>query len=134
LALVAERERGVTGPASQAWADLHAKGYPSSSSIASQADVDSQATARNEQQWNSYIGALKQHFPLSPEQETEIRGGVVNEGVHAWAQDEKARLIKDKGFYRRLLDGDRAAKREWGLVTAILSLRPVPRATHPGRK
>jgi hypothetical protein len=45
LALVAERERGVTRPASQAWADLHAKGYPSSSSIASQADVDSQATA-----------------------------------------------------------------------------------------
>ncbi len=52
---------------------------------------------------------LKQQFSLTAEQEAEIRGGVISATAHDWAGEEKERLIKDKGFYRRLLDGDRAA-------------------------
>jgi hypothetical protein len=123
--LVAERERGVTGPACQEWAALHKAGYPSPAAITSQADVDNQAAGRNAQLWDEHIANLKTRFDLTAEQEKEIRGGVVDERAYKWAVDEKSRLIKDKGFYRKLLDGDRAANRDWGLITSILSLRPV---------
>lgn len=123
--LVAERERGVTGPASQAWAELHKRGWPSQPSIASQADVDNQAKSRNAEHWNSYIGALKQRFDITPEQEAEIRGGVIRADLHAWAREEKDRLIKDRGFRTKLLDGSRAENHQWGMITSMLSLRPV---------
>jgi hypothetical protein len=126
--LVAERSRGVTGPASQEWAGLHAAGYPSPAAIESQADVDGQGRARNAEQWDSYIGNLKTRFPLTAEQEAEIRGGVVDVGVRQWTIEQKDRLVKDLAFYKRLMDGERAANDEWGRVTAILSLRPVKRA------
>lgn len=50
--LIAERERGVTGPASQAWSELHARGWPSPPAVGSQADVDNQAKGRNAEMWN----------------------------------------------------------------------------------
>ena len=56
--LKAERERSVSGPASQAWADLHAKGYPSAPGVSSQADVNAHATARTEEQWNTFFSGL----------------------------------------------------------------------------
>jgi hypothetical protein len=52
---------------------------------------------------------------------------VVDEKSHQWAREEKDRLIKDRSFYRRLLDGDREANRQWGLLTSLLALRPVKR-------
>jgi len=124
-ALVAERERGITGPASQAWSGLHAKGYPAATAVTSQADVDNQAAGRNAQAWDGYIQALKQRTDLSEAQIAEIRSGVVNETAYAWAREEKDRLIKDRSFRTKLLDGDRQANRDWTLVTSILSLRPV---------
>jgi hypothetical protein len=127
-AMVAERERGVMGPASQEWAALHKTGYPSPPAIQSQADIDQQATGRNAEMWNSYIADLKTRFPLTEQQEAEIRSGIVDEKSHKWAQEEKARLIKDRAFYRRYLDGDRAAIKDWGLLTSLLALRPVKRA------
>jgi hypothetical protein len=127
-ALKAEGERGVSGPAKQRWASLHAAGFPSPVAIASQSDVDGQAANRSAELWNAHIADLKTRFPLTAEQEAEIRGGVVDERAYAWAVEQKGLLIKDKSFYRKILDGDRAANRDWGLVTSILSLRPVKRA------
>lgn len=107
------------------WTKLHQTAYPAPQQIASTEDVNSQAAARNAERWNSYIGSLKTRFPLSAEQEAEIRGGVIPAEAHAWAREEKDRLIKDPGFRTKLLSGDRAANRDWGLVTSMLSLRPV---------
>lgn len=123
--LVAERERGVTGPASQAWAELHKRGYPSPPSASSVDDVNSRAAARNEAQWNSFFQGLRAQWPVTPDQEKEIRGGVVREEVRNWALEQRDLMVKDKAFYRRLLDGDVAAKEKWGRVVAILGLRPV---------
>jgi hypothetical protein len=125
--LVAERSRGVTGPASQEWAALHAAGWPSPPAIQSQADVDSQSVARNADLWDRHIADLKTRFPLSAEQEAEIRAGIVSLNVRQWAIEQKDRMVKDRAFYKRLMDGDREANGEWGRVTAILSLRPVKR-------
>jgi hypothetical protein len=116
--LKAEKDRGVTGPASQAWAELHAKGWP-----APVADASAQAVARAEQQWNAFVAA--QPWPVTPEQEAELRAGVVREDIHKIALQRKDAMVKDKAFYRRLLDGDRAAKEEWGKVIAVIGLRPV---------
>ena len=52
---------------------------------------------------------------------------MVDEKSHQWARQKKDRLIKDRSFYRRLLDGDREANRQWGLLTSLLALRPVKR-------
>jgi hypothetical protein len=125
-ALKAERERGVTGPASQRWAELHKTGWPAVPAVTSLAGADAQAHARNEEQWSEYFSALRQRVPLTDMQVAEIRGGQVNADVYAWAKDEKDGLIKDRAFRTRLLDGDRAANREWGLVVQVLSLKPVP--------
>ncbi len=124
----AERERGITGPASQQWAGLHKTGYPSAPAIASQADIDGQAAARHVEWMNMHIADLKTRCPLTEQQELEIRSGIVDEASHRWAREEKERLIKDKSFYRRLLDGDRTANKEWNLLISLLALRPVKRA------
>jgi hypothetical protein len=132
--MMAERERGVTGPASQAWSDLHKKAFPSPAAVTSQDDVNAQASARNEERFNAYLAALKQRFPLTADQDNEIRAGMINEGVHAWAREEKDRLIKDREFRTKLLNGSRAENLHWGLVTTALSLRPVPWLTNPALK
>ncbi len=95
--------------------------------ITSQADVDTQAANRNAELWNAHVADLRSRFPLTEAQELEIRAGVVDERVHRAAVEEKDRLIKDRAFYRRLLDGDREANRQWGLLTSLLALRPVKR-------
>ena len=64
-------------------------------------------------------------FSMTDAQIAEIKSGVVNETAYAWAREEKDRLIKDRSFRTKLLDGDRQANRDWTLVTSILSLRPV---------
>jgi hypothetical protein len=88
----------------------------------------SQEAQRNAEQWNVYMAGVHQQFTPTPEQEAEIYSGMIDERVHAWAKEEKDRLIKDRGFYRRLMEHDRAAKKDWGLVNQILSCRPVRRA------
>ena len=113
-------------PAAHAeWSRLHAAGYPPPQQIASVEDVNSQAAARNEEQWNSYFAALQGRFPLTEENRAELRAGVIRADLHAWARDEKDRLIKDRGFRTKVLDGDRDANRQWGIITSMLSLRPV---------
>ena len=107
------------------WSALHKAAYPSAQQIASAEDVNSQAAARNEEQWNTYFGWLKQRFALTPENEAEIRGGVIRSEIHQWAREEKDRLIHDKGWYKRLLDGDRQASADWERIKLMLSLRPV---------
>jgi hypothetical protein len=62
---------------------------------------------------------------VTPEQEAEMRGGVVREEFRNWALEQRDLLVKDKAFYRRLLDGDMAAKEKWGRVVALIGLRPV---------
>jgi hypothetical protein len=119
--LQAESDRGVSGEARQEWNRLHAVGFPSPTSISSQADIDSQAAARAEQHWNSYLSTIKQDIPhLTEQQEEEIRAGVTNQVSRDWALREKDRMIKDPSFRRKLLDGGRAEREDWARVNAIL--------------
>jgi hypothetical protein len=124
-ALIAEKERGQSGPRSQEWARLHSVGYPSAAGVASDQDVARQQDARAAEQWDSYIANIKQHYAITPAGEAELRAGRINEETHKWAIEEKGRLVRDKGFYRKLLDGDRAAARDWKIIQLMLSLRPV---------
>lgn len=80
--------------------------------VASVEDVKSQEAQRNAEQWNGYFAAVKQQFPLTAEQEAEIRGGVVDERVRQWAEEEKQRMLKDRGFRTKYFDGDRAAAKD----------------------
>jgi hypothetical protein len=124
--LIAEKERGVSGPASKAWAELHARGWPSPTAPSSVDDAAKQADARTAEQWNSHIAVLKQSFPLQPNQEAEIREGIISTDIQQAAREQKDRLVRDKAFYRRLLDGDISARAEWTKLGIILSMRPVP--------
>lgn len=111
--------------ASKEWSDLHKAGYPAAPAPTSPQEVNSQHAGRNEQAWNDHISALRQRFPLTDAQVQEIRGGMINAEAYQFALDEKNRMVRDKGFYRKLLDGDREAARQWGAVTLALGLRPV---------
>jgi hypothetical protein len=94
-ALIAERERGITGPASQLWSSLHARGLPSGPAIDSPAAVEAQANSRDAQAMNSYVQWIRQTVPgLTDAQEAEIRAGAANKQSHAWTRAEKDRLIK----------------------------------------
>ena len=123
--LKAEKERGVSGPASQAWDALHKTGYPAPTGIASQGDVDAQASARAEKEWGTFFAGLRTMWPITPEQESEMRGGVIREDLHRLALEQRDLMVKDKAFYRRLLDGDQIAKERWGRIIAAVGLRPV---------
>jgi hypothetical protein len=107
------------------WEGLHKRGFPTPTQVSSTEDVNNQQAARNAEGWNQYIGWMRQQWKLTPEQEAEIRGGVIREQDHNWAKEEKARLIKDRGFYEKLMNGDRGARESWGRVNAMLALRPV---------
>jgi hypothetical protein len=93
--------------------------------ITSPEDVAAQEAGRREDAMNSYVAGLKTQWSVTPENEKEIRAGVIREQERNWALEEKARLIKDRAFYRKLLDGDREAKDRWGRVVAMISLKPV---------
>jgi hypothetical protein len=95
------------------WTGLHRVGFLAPQQPASVEDSANQQAARNAEGWNQYVGWLRQQWNLTPENEAEVRAGVIREQDYKWAQEEKARLIKDRGFYRRLMDGDRAAKESW---------------------
>jgi hypothetical protein len=123
--LLAEKERGVSGPANQKWADLHQKGWPLPTGIASQNDANAEALARNEKEWSTFISALGTQWQITPEQEAELRAGVVREDIRNLALQQRDLMVKDKAFYRRLLDGDMAAKEKWQRVIAVIGLRPV---------
>src|SRR5690242_1570600 len=90
--------------ASKEWGELHRQAFPTPHNVATAEDINNQAAARAAQQWNGYIGALKQRFPLTDTQESEIRSGVVNAEVFAWAKDQKEQMLKDRAFRVKLLD------------------------------
>jgi hypothetical protein len=69
--------------------------------VASIEGVNAQAAARHAEQWSGYIAAVKQQFPLSPEQETEIRGGVVDSRVREMGRDE-SELVGTEHFPKGL--------------------------------
>jgi hypothetical protein len=117
-------DQGVKQAALQEWTALHKTGFPAPAPVDAEA-YGAQVAARSAQQWNEYMGWLKQRIALTPEQETEIRGGVVREETHRWAREERDRLVKDRAFYRRLMDGDRQATKDWEIVKLLIGLRPV---------
>jgi hypothetical protein len=122
--LKAEREQGVSGPASKAWSDLHRAGWPAPQAVTSPSDADAQEVARNEEMRNGFFAAMAPRIALTEQNKQELREGLVNKDLHAWAQDEKSRLIRDANFRRRLLDGDRAAAKDWSIVTLLLGMKP----------
>jgi hypothetical protein len=111
--------------AHQEWARLHKIAHPVPTEFRTAADVDSQVAARQARFWDEHIASLKAQFPLTPAQEQEIRGGVIAKSVQEWAKGEKAMLLKDRAWYQKFKNGDRAAKLQWGLLVQMLSLRPV---------
>jgi hypothetical protein len=127
-------DQDVKQAARAEWDALHKTAYPAPLQITSINDVNDQAAGRAAEHWNSYIGSLKQKFPLTAEQEAEIRGGQVIAAVFEWAKDQKAQMLADREFRTKVLQGNRAANKEGGLITQILSLRPVPGFKPPGRK
>jgi hypothetical protein len=126
-ALKAERERGLAGPASTEWQKLHSIGWPSPPAITSQTDVDAQSAGRVEEAWSGFFQAVSQSFGhLSEDNKRELKGGLVAKELHDWAQSERSRMVRDSGFRRRLLEGDRDAGKEWSRVTLLLGMKPVP--------
>jgi hypothetical protein len=123
--LLEEKERGVSGPINQKWADLHRRGWPSPTAVSSQDDVNAQVSARTEEQWNTFFSGLRTQWSVTPEQMAEMRAGVVREEYRNWALEQRDLLVKDKIWYRKLLDGDIAAKERWARVIALIGLRPV---------
>jgi len=107
------------------WEGLHKRGFPAPEQIASTDDVNNQAAARNAEGWNQYVGWLRTQWRLTEDQEKEVRGGLIRQEYFDWARDEKARLIRDRGFYEKLMNGDRGAREAWGRVNAMLALRSV---------
>ena len=56
-------------------------------------------------------------WSISPDQRgsrSGNSGGVIREDLHRLALEQRDLLVKDKAFYRRLLDGDMAAKEKVG--------------------
>jgi hypothetical protein len=123
--LKAERERGLSGPASQAWANLHSIGWPMAPGVSSQDDVNAQASARNEKGWSTFVAALGTQWQITPEQIAELRAGVVREDIRNIALQRRDAMLTDAAWRRRFFDGDRMAKEEWGKVVSVLGLRPV---------
>ena len=76
--------------------------------------------------WNAHLADLRSRFPLTEAQESRSAPAWSMAGSPRRSRG-KDRLIKDRAFYRRLLDGDREANRQWGLLTSLLALRPVKR-------
>jgi hypothetical protein len=126
--LLEEKEKGITGPANQKWADLHKRGWPLPTGIASESDANAEASARNEKEWSTFIAALGTQWQITPEQIAELRSGVIREDLHKLALQQRDLMVRDKIFYRKLLDGDMAAKEKWQRVIAAISLRPVKAA------
>jgi hypothetical protein len=111
--------------ATKEWDALHKAGYPAPQQITSADDVQAQAAARNEKEWSTFIAALGTQWQITPEQISELRNGVVREDIRNIALQRRDAMVKDKAWYRRLLDGDRQAKEEWSKVVADIGLRPV---------
>jgi hypothetical protein len=106
---------------------LHRKGWSSPTAITSQADAENQAASRGAEQMNSYVNFIRQSVDLTPAQEAEVRNNVTNPESYDWAVRQKEQCIKDRGFYRRLLDGGMAERAHWARVNAILAMRVVRR-------
>jgi hypothetical protein len=124
--LVSERERGVTGPASKAWDDLHKRGWPLPNAVASQADVDIQADAQTARAWNGYVSWLKEQFPdLTEQQERDVRAGITNQISHDWAVRQKDLLIKSKDFRLKLLNGGLKEREVWARINGMLAMKVV---------
>jgi hypothetical protein len=123
--LKAERERGLSGPASKAWSDLHSIGWPMAPGVSFQDNVNAQASARNEKDWSTFVAALGTQWQITPEQIAELRAGVVREDIRNIALQRRDAMVSDKAFRRRLFDGDRLAKEEWSKVVAVIGLRAV---------
>jgi hypothetical protein len=124
--LVSERERGVTGPATLRWSELHRLGFPSPTSIASQADVDAQAASRSAERINGYVNFLKRDIPdLTEQNEIELRNGYCSQASHDRPVRIKDSLIKDKAWFRRYEEGGAEERNLWARITAILAMRVV---------
>jgi hypothetical protein len=117
-------DQAVKQAALQEWTALHQAGFPAPAPVDAAA-YGVQVAARSAQQWNEYMGWLKQRIALTPEMEAEVRNGVVREETWRWAREEKDRLVKDRAFYRRLMDGDRKATEDWERIKLLVGLRPV---------
>jgi hypothetical protein len=111
--------------AHQRRAGLHKQAFPAPTAITSTEDVNNQEAARNAEGWNQYVSWLRQQWAVTPEQEAEIRNGVIRQEFYDWAKAKKDQMVRDRGFYRKLQDGDTAAREQWARITAMLALRPV---------
>lgn len=123
--LIEEKERGVSGPANQRWSDLHRRGWPAPTAVTSQDDINAQGSARNEKEWSSFIAALGTQWQITPDQISELRLGVIREDLRNLALQQRDLMVRDKTFYRKLLDVNIEAKEKWQRVITAIGLRPI---------
>lgn len=114
----------IAAKARREWDALHKAGYPTPEPVSAEA-IGVQAAARNEEQWSTFLTAVRREFAIGDAEIAELRGGVIREEFHRKAVEEKDRLIRDKAFYQRLKDGDTKAREQWARLTLVLGLRPV---------
>jgi hypothetical protein len=107
------------------WTGLHKRAFPAPATITLTQDVNNQAAARREQGWSDYLAMVRQDISLTPEQEASVRAGEVDEQLYKRAQEDKERLIRDRAWYQRLVNGDREARHQWAWVRLVLSPKPV---------
>jgi hypothetical protein len=111
--------------AHQRWSDLHKAGWPAAQQIASAEDVQSQADARGQEQWNKHDIWQKQTFGLDDTQLAGIRRGECTHEQRDWALRTKDALLKDKAWLLLHKHGDANVVNLWGRVTNMLRLRVI---------
>jgi hypothetical protein len=117
-------DAAIAAAAKAEWTALHKAGFPAPEPVTAEA-IGVQAAARAEQEWSTFFSAVRKEFAITDEQMREVRAGVIREDLHRKAVEEKDRLVRDRVFYRRLMDGDREAREKWARITLMIGLRPV---------
>jgi hypothetical protein len=115
------------------WFDLHRTGYPSPAAINMEnasAVIAGQEEARRSEQTEWKLATYLKIADLPPAAQEEIRRQQpISATEQQWAREELSRLKRDKGFVRKLLDGDRAASSDWTRLHQIITLPTATGAT-----
>jgi hypothetical protein len=86
------------------------------------------AQVRTGLQWDQVMDSMRTSSDFPEDLEAALRAQQpLTAQQRRWAEQQKAQAMNDKGFLRRLEDGDRKAKMDWNIINSWLSL-PVLRS------
>jgi hypothetical protein len=78
--------------------------------------------------WDQVMDTMRTTSEFPPDLEAALRAQqILTPQQRRWAEQQKAQAMSDKGWLKRLEDGDRGAKRDWNIINAWMSL-PVARS------